>query len=48
MFPSSITAFADQLDAILVRAGLETIVRLPVPERESRQHERELWDAIER
>jgi len=47
-FPREITAFAEQMDAILSRAGLDKVVWQPVPERESRQHERELWDSIER
>ena len=47
-FPGSITAFAEQLDAILLRAGLDKAEWQPVPERESRQHERELWDSIKR
>lgn len=47
-FPGSITAFAEQLDAILARAGLDKVTWQPVPERASRQHERELWDSIKR
>jgi hypothetical protein len=47
-FPRSITAFAEQLDAILSRGGLSTATWQPVPERESRQHERDLWDSIKR
>jgi hypothetical protein len=47
-FPSAITRFAEQLDAILVRAGLNKASWQPVPERESRQHEKELWDSIKR
>jgi hypothetical protein len=47
-FPRAITAFAEQLDAIVARAGLDKVVWQPVPERESRQHERELWDSIRR
>jgi hypothetical protein len=45
-FPRAINAFAEQLDAILVRAGLDKATWQPVPERESRRHERELWDSI--
>jgi hypothetical protein len=47
-FPRAITAFAGQLDAILARAGLDKVAWQPVPERESRQHEKELWDSIKR
>jgi hypothetical protein len=45
-FPRAINTFAEQLDAILVRAGLDKATWQPVPERESRRHERELWDSI--
>jgi hypothetical protein len=47
-FPPAITGFAAQLDAILVRAGLDKVTWEPVPEQEARQHERELWDSIKR
>lgn len=47
-FPRAITAFAEQLDAILTRAGLDRVERQPVPERDSRKHEKELWDSIKR
>ncbi len=47
-FPRRIKAFAEQLDAILARAGLDKATWQPVPERESRQHERDLWDSIKR
>jgi hypothetical protein len=47
-FPHAITAFAEQLDAILALAGLDKVAWQPVPERESRQHEKELWDSIKR
>jgi hypothetical protein len=47
-FPRAITAFAEQVDAILARAGLNKVAWQPVPERESRQHEKELWDSIRR
>lgn len=47
-FPRAINAFAEQLDAILARAGLDKATWRPVPEGESRQHERELWDSIRR
>jgi hypothetical protein len=47
-FPRAITAFAEQLDAILARAGSDKVEWQPVPMRESRQHERELWDSIKR
>jgi hypothetical protein len=47
-FPKEITAFAKQLDAILARAGLDKAAWQPVPKQQSRQHERELWDSIER
>jgi hypothetical protein len=47
-FPPAITAFAKQFDAILTRAGSDKVTWQPVPERESGQHERELWDSIKR
>jgi hypothetical protein len=47
-FPPAITRFAEQLDAVLARAGLDKAAWQPVPERESHQHERELWDSIKR
>jgi hypothetical protein len=47
-FPPAINQFAEQLDAILARAGFDKVVWQPVPEKESRQHERELWDSIKR
>lgn len=47
-FPRRIKAFAEQFDAILARAGLAEVAWQPVPERVSRQHERELWDSIKR
>jgi hypothetical protein len=47
-FPRAITAFAEQLDAILARGGLGAVAWQPVPDRESRQHEKELWDSIKR
>ena len=47
-FPAAITAFAEQLDAILARSGLSTIAWQPVPEWESRQHEREPGGSIKR
>jgi hypothetical protein len=47
-FPAAITRFAEQLDAILARAGLDKMPWQPVPEREARQHEQELWDSIKR
>lgn len=47
-FPSAITRFADQLDEILARAGLGSVAWQPAPGRESRQHERELWESIKR
>ena len=47
-FPRAITAFADQLDAILARAGSDKLAWQPVSEQESRQHDRELWDSIKR
>ena len=47
-FPKAIRAFAEQLDAVLARAGLGTAAWQPVPDRESGQHERELWDSIKR
>jgi hypothetical protein len=47
-FPRAIAAFAEQMDAILSRAGLDKVVWQPVPARESRQHERELWESIKR
>jgi len=47
-FPPAITRFAEHLDAVLERAGLDKVEWQPVPERESRQHERELWDSIKR
>lgn len=47
-FPRGITTFAEQLDAILARAGSATVKWQPVPVSESRRHERELWDSIKR
>jgi hypothetical protein len=47
-FPGSITTFAEHLDAILSRSGVDKAAFQPVPERESRQHERELWERIKR
>ena len=47
-FPNSITAFAEKLDAILLRSGLDKVAWQPVPEREAREHERELWNSIKR
>jgi len=47
-FPPAITRFAEQLDAILARAGLDKVAWQTVPERESRQHEKELWNSIRR
>lgn len=47
-FPRRIKAFAEQLDASLAQAGLDKVAWQPMPERESRQHERELWDSIKR
>jgi hypothetical protein len=41
-FPRAIIAFADQLDIILARAGLDMVAWLPVPERDSSQHAKEL------
>ncbi len=48
LFPPAIKKFADELDAILAQAGLENVTWQPVPEAESRKHERELWDSIKR
>ena len=45
-FPSAIKKFAEQLDAILARAGQDKIAWQAVPVSETRQHERELWDSI--
>jgi len=45
-FPRQITAFAEQVDGILAQAGLDKVTWQTVPERESRQHERELWNSI--
>jgi hypothetical protein len=42
-FPAAITRFAEQLDAILARGGLDKAGWQPVPDREARQHEKELW-----
>ncbi len=47
-FPRAVTAFAEQLDGILARAGLDRAEWHPVREKESRQHERDLWDSIKR
>jgi hypothetical protein len=44
-FPRSITAFAQQLDAILAQAGLDKVAWQPV---DDRQHEKELWASIRR
>lgn len=45
-FPKAITRFAKQLDSIMAGAGLDKVEWKPVPERESRQHENELWASI--
>ena len=45
-FPRRIKEFASQLDGILSVAGLSTVAWTPVPDKESRQHEKELWDSI--
>jgi hypothetical protein len=47
-FPRRIKAFAEQIDTILARSGLDKVAWQPVPEQDSRQHERELWDSINR
>lgn len=47
-FPQSIRQFAEQLDAILSRAGLDKAIWQPVPASRSRRHELELWDSIKR
>jgi len=47
-FPRRIKAFAEELDAILVRAGSNKAVWQPAPEQDPRQHERALWDSIKR
>lgn len=47
-FPPEITRFAEQLDAILARAGLDKVTWQPVTGQKSRQHEKELWDSIKR
>ena len=47
-FPRAITDFAEQLDAILTRDGSDKVTWQPVPERESGQHDRDLWDSIKR
>jgi hypothetical protein len=47
-FPTAITKFAEQLDAILSRSGLDKVTWRPIPDRESRRHEKELWDSIKR
>jgi hypothetical protein len=47
-FPAAITRFAEQLDAILARGGLDRVAWRPVPGREARQHEKGLWDSTER
>ena len=47
-FPRPITRFAEQLDGVLARAGLDKVAWQPVPAGESRNHERELWDSIKR
>jgi hypothetical protein len=47
-FPRRIRAFAEELDTILTLAGSNKVAWQPVPDRESRQHERELWDSIKR
>ena len=44
-FPRSITAFAEQLDAILTQAGLDNVVWQTAPDGE---HDKELWDSIRR
>lgn len=43
-FPREITAFAEQIDAILAQAGLEKVEWQAAGR--SREHERELWDSI--
>jgi hypothetical protein len=47
-FPRRIRAFAEQLDTILAGAGYSRVAWQPVPGRQGRDHERELWDSIKR
>jgi hypothetical protein len=47
-FPWAIKQFAEDLDAILARAGSDTVTWQRVPDRMARKHERELWDSIKR
>jgi len=47
-FPRQITTFAEQLDGILARSGLDKIVWQPVPAGESGLHAEELWQSIKR
>lgn len=46
--PEPIIRFAVQLDAILSQAGRATAAWQPVPEDEARQHEKALWESVER
>jgi hypothetical protein len=46
--PRPIIRFAEQLDDILARSGVDRVTWQPVPPSESRRHERELWDSIKR
>ena len=47
-FPDEIVRFAEQLDAVLSECDLENMNWKTVPATESRQHERELWEAVKK
>ncbi len=47
-FPRPITRFAEQLDGLLARAGLDKANWQPVPADESPRHAVELWESIRR
>jgi hypothetical protein len=45
-FPNDILAFSDFLDDLLTKRGLSDVTWTRVPEHESRNHEKELWESI--
>lgn len=45
-FPENILAFSDFLDELLTTRGLTDVTWTRVPEHESRNHEKELWESI--
>lgn len=47
-FPRQIMSFAEQLDGILARAGLDNAQWQPTPDQDFRAHEQDLWNSIRR